>query len=152
MRFARSSASISCRHMRFARSSVRVDVSRFARIYCRICMYSMYVYVYIYIFCVCVHVNLHMFEHVYTYYIHMSDCISEHMSNVRQDRCGNTWKGKCPNICRNLCHNVRICTCQHVCQDVYTKGGDLKNYRRVILSHSSRRIAWTKINRPETPT
>ena len=137
MRFARSSASISCRHMRFARSSVTVDVRRFARIYveyaCTVCL-CMCIYIYIY---VRVRVNLHMFEHVYTY-IHMSDCISEHMSNVRPDRCGNTWKGKRPNMCRNLCRNVRICTCQHVCQDVYTKGGDLNSYRRVFLLRSSR--------------
>jgi hypothetical protein len=134
MRFARSSASISCRHMRFARSSVTVDVRRFARIYveyaCTVCM-CIYM-------CVCARVNLHMFEHVY---IHICTCQTAYQSIcqmcVRTD-VGIHGKANVRIMCRNLCHNVMICTCQHVCQDVYTKGGDLNNYRRVILSRSSR--------------
>ena len=138
MRFARSSASISCRHMRFARSSVTVDVRRFARIYveyaCTVCI-CMYIYIYVH-----VRVNLHIFEHVYIH-IYIYTCQTAYQSIcqmcVRTD-VGIHGGANVRIMCRNLCHNVRICTCQHVCQDVYTKGGGLNNYRRVILSRSSR--------------
>jgi hypothetical protein len=120
MRFARSSASISCRHMRFARSSVTVDVRRFARI----CVCA----------CVSICICLNMYIHIYT-------CQTAYQSIcqmcVRTDE-GIHGKANVRIMCRNLCHNVMICTCQHVCQDVYTKGGDLNNYRMVILLRSSR--------------
>ena len=84
--------------------------------------------------CVSIRICLNMYIHIYT-------CQTAYQSIcqmcVRTD-VGIHGKANVRIMCRNLCHNVMICTCQHVCQDVYTKGGDLNNYRRVILLRSSR--------------
>ena len=72
-------------------------------------------------------------------HIHMSNCMSAHISKYAS---GQMWerKGKCPNMCRDYSGFMSewgISTCQHICQDVYTKG--------VMLPRSSRRIGWNNM-------
>jgi hypothetical protein len=95
MRFARSSASISCRHMRFARSSVTVDVRRFARIYveyaCTVCM-CIYICVCVRVsICICLNMYIYIYAHVRLHIRGYVKCASgqmwEYMERQRSELC-----------------------------------------------------------------